>query len=100
MIRQETLHMDSPETIVLAIWPLDAIGPWEWVILAVAAVLLFGKRLPEFGRWIGRSVVEFKKGVQGMQEEIAKSGQEGEAPEPSAEEKKDGGGQAPPLSKL
>jgi len=59
----------------LAIWPLDAIGPHEWVIIAVAAVLLFGKRLPDVGRWVGRSIVEFKKGVKSMQEEMSKAGE-------------------------
>ncbi|MCX7934209.1 MAG: twin-arginine translocase TatA/TatE family subunit [Planctomycetota bacterium] len=78
----------SNAAAILAIWPLDAIGPHEWVIIAVAAVLLFGRRLPELGRWLGRSIVEFKKGVRSMQEEMAKASDEEEAAaEPPAEEK-------------
>ena len=34
------------------------------------AVLLFGKRLPEVARSLGRSMVEFKKGVRGIEDEI------------------------------
>ncbi len=66
-------------TAILAIWPLDAIGPHEWIIIAVAAVILFGSRLPELGRMLGRSIVEFKKGVRSMQEEMAKASNEVES---------------------
>ena len=45
-------------------------GPMEMVIIGVVAVLLFGKRLPEVGRSLGRGIVEFKKGVRGVEEEI------------------------------
>jgi sec-independent protein translocase protein TatA len=42
----------------------------EWIILLVLGLLIFGRRLPEVGRSIGRSVVEFKKGIKGIEEEI------------------------------
>jgi sec-independent protein translocase protein TatA len=42
---------------------LGAPGPLEWVIILVVAVLIFGKRLPEVGRGLGKSLVEFKKGL-------------------------------------
>ena len=38
-------------------------GPTEMVIVAVIAVLLFGKRLPGVARSLGSSIVEFKKGL-------------------------------------
>lgn len=44
-------------------------GP-EWIIIGAIGLLLFGKRLPEVGRSLGRSVVEFKKGLQGIKDEI------------------------------
>lgn len=43
---------------------------WEWIILLMIGLLLFGKRLPEVGRSLGRGIVEFKKGVKGVEEEI------------------------------
>lgn len=45
-------------------------GHMEWVILLVIGLLLFGKRLPEVGRSVGRSIVEFKKGIKGIEDEI------------------------------
>jgi len=42
----------------------------ELIILAVVGVLIFGKRLPEVGKSIGTGIVEFKKGLSGVQEEI------------------------------
>ena len=45
-------------------------GPMEMLILGVIAVLLFGKRLPEVGRSLGKGSVEFKKGIHGIEDEI------------------------------
>ena len=39
------------------------LGPLELAIFAIIAVLLFGKRLPELGRSLGRTIVEFKHGM-------------------------------------
>jgi sec-independent protein translocase protein TatA len=39
------------------------------MILAVG-VLLFGRRLPEVGRYLGKGIVEFKKGLKGLEDEI------------------------------
>lgn len=42
----------------------------EWIIVLVAAFVLFGpKRLPELGRAIGKSIREFKKATTGLVEE-------------------------------
>ena len=45
-------------------------GPTEMMIILAIAVLLFGKRLPEVGRSLGKGIVEFKKGIHGIEEEI------------------------------
>ncbi|MEL7472060.1 MAG: twin-arginine translocase TatA/TatE family subunit [Planctomycetota bacterium] len=45
-------------------------GHWEILGLLLIGLLLFGKRLPEVGRSLGRSIVEFKRGVKGIQDEI------------------------------
>ena len=44
-------------------------GPWEIVILLVIVLLLFVKRLPATMRSLGKSIVEFKKGVKGIEDE-------------------------------
>lgn len=45
-------------------------GNMEWIILLVIGLLLFGRRLPEVGRSLGKSIVEFKKGIKGIEDEI------------------------------
>jgi sec-independent protein translocase protein TatA len=44
------------------------------LIVMGIAVLLFGKRLPEVGRTLGKGIVEFRKGLNGMGEEFDISG--------------------------
>ena len=51
------------------------IGPWEIIIILVVALLLLGRRLPEVGRSLGRGIVEFKKGLRGVEDEINQAGQ-------------------------
>ena len=43
---------------------------WEWLIILAIGLLLFGKRLPEVGRSLGKGIVEFKRGIKGIEEEI------------------------------
>ncbi|MEX2671915.1 MAG: twin-arginine translocase TatA/TatE family subunit [Phycisphaeraceae bacterium] len=43
---------------------------WEWMIILVIALLVFGKRLPEVGRSLGKGIVEFKKGIKGVKDEL------------------------------
>ena len=48
-----------------------SLSPMEMIVIGGLAVLLFGKRLPEVGRSLGRSVVELKKGMRGVEDELA-----------------------------
>ena len=45
-------------------------GGAEWIVIAAIGLLLFGKRLPEVGRSLGKGIVEFKKGLKGVEEEV------------------------------
>jgi sec-independent protein translocase protein TatA len=47
-----------------------ASSAFAYIILGVVAILLFGNRLPSVMRSLGRSVVEFKKGVAGLEDEL------------------------------
>ena len=45
-------------------------GPTELIVIGLVAVLLFGNRLPDVGRSLGKGIIEFKKGIKGINEEI------------------------------
>lgn len=49
------------------------LGPYEMLIVGVVAVLLFGSRLPSVARSAGRSLTEFKRGMQDLQEDVRRS---------------------------
>ena len=48
-------------------------GPTEWIIILIIAVLLFGRRLPEIARGMGKSLTEFKKGIKEAENEVTKT---------------------------
>ena len=51
--------------------PLGVIGPWQWVIIALVIILLFGgKKIPELMRGLGKGVKEFKSGMKEAEKEI------------------------------
>lgn len=43
-------------------------GGWEWIVILVVALLIFGKRLPDIARSVGKSLTAFKKGVHEAEE--------------------------------
>ncbi len=45
-------------------------GGIEWIIILIVALLIFGKRLPEVMKSLGKGIVEFKKGVRGIEDEV------------------------------
>ena len=60
------------------------LGVQEMLLLLLLGVLLFGRKLPDIGRSLGKTVIEFKKGIGGMEDEIntASSGATRSAIEP------------------
>lgn len=48
---------------------IGGIGPGEMLVLGLIALLLFGKRLPEVARSMGKGVTEFKRGLAGIEDE-------------------------------
>ena len=62
--------MTVPIATILYTLAFGLPGHMEWIVLLVLGLLIFGKRLPEVGRSIGRSIVEFKKGIRGIEDEI------------------------------
>lgn len=47
-------------TFEMVAWTL---GPLELVIVGLVALLIFGNRIPSLAKSLGRSIVEFKKGL-------------------------------------
>ena len=45
------------------------IGPLELFVVGVVVLLLFGNRLPGVMRSLGQGMVEFKKGIQGVDDD-------------------------------
>jgi len=43
-------------------------GPFEMVVVLIIAVLLFGPRLPKVMKGMGEGIMEFKKGIKGIEE--------------------------------
>jgi len=44
---------------------LGMVGPWQWIIIGLAILLLFGgKKLPELMKGLGGGIKEFKKASQ------------------------------------
>ena len=46
------------------------IGPQEMLFFGIIALLLFGKRLPEVSRNLGKGLTEFKKGMRGIEGDL------------------------------
>jgi sec-independent protein translocase protein TatA len=46
------------------------LGPQQILMLLAIGILLFGRNLPEVARSIGKGVLEFKKGLAGLESEL------------------------------
>ena len=46
------------------------LSPFEIMMILGIGVLLFGRKLPDVGRYLGKSITEFKKGVKGLEDDM------------------------------
>lgn len=54
----------------LVLIPL-AIHGWEWIIIALVILLLFGgKKIPELMRGLGKGVKSFKQGMKEVEDDV------------------------------
>ena len=65
-----------------------AIHGWEWIIIALVFLLLFGgKKIPELMRGLGKGVKSFKQGMKEVEDDMKELKKEIEAePEKKTEE--------------
>jgi len=52
---------------------IGTLGTGEMIVLLIIGVLLFGRKLPEVGRYLGKGIVEFKKGIKGLEDDVEAS---------------------------
>ncbi|BAM04432.1 Sec-independent protein translocase subunit TatA/TatB [Phycisphaera mikurensis] len=50
---------------------LGPIGTPEMIVIGIVGLLIFGRRLPEVGKSLGKGIVEFKKGLSGIEDELS-----------------------------
>ncbi len=52
-------------------------GGWEWVIIVLVVLLLFGaKKIPELARGLGRGIREFKDATKEVKKEVSEAGKD------------------------
>ena len=51
------------------------IGMPELIVVGLIALLLFGNRVPDVMRSLGRGISEFKKGISNVEDEIRRVGE-------------------------
>lgn len=62
---------------------LPGVGPQEMIVIAILGVLLFGKRLPEVGKSLGKGIAEFRRGFSGVENELRSIGREATSTSPN-----------------
>ena len=45
-------------------------GGWEWIVILLVALLIFGRKLPDVARGVGKSLNAFKKGLHEAEDEV------------------------------
>ncbi len=60
----------TPDLMTPTLALFGPIGTWEMLLILGIGLLIFGRRLPEVGRSLGKGIVEFKRGLKDIGDEI------------------------------
>ncbi len=61
-----------------------AIQGWEWIIIGLVVLLLFGgKKIPELMRGLGKGMKSFKQGMKDVEDDVQEIRKELDAAEPA-----------------
>lgn len=55
---------------------MGSFSPIHWIVIGIVALLLFGNRLPEVARSMGRAFKEFKRGLSDVSGEFSRDDDE------------------------
>ena len=66
LIFVHALEATQPERLLAIGIPMGM----EWIVILFVALLIFGRRLPDVMRSMGRGVVEFKRGIKGIEDDV------------------------------
>jgi sec-independent protein translocase protein TatA len=59
------------QTLLMLIIGFSMPGGFEWVVILIAILLVFGgKKIPELMKGLGKGVKGFKDGLKGLEDEI------------------------------
>jgi sec-independent protein translocase protein TatA len=72
------------------------IGIGELVLVLIVALLVFGGRLPEVGRSLGKGLLEFKEGLKGVKAPEDEEGEDGDEDEEAVGREREGEGERDP----
>lgn len=62
---------------------ISGIGIWEILVVLLVALIIFGPRLPEVARSVGKGYLEFRRGLRSLENEIEFADADVEVSEPS-----------------
>jgi len=90
----DMIHTVDAHSLLFGLFGLP--GGGEWIVLLVLGLLIFGRRLPEVGRSLGRGIVEFKRGIRGVEDEVEEEATRSTKSRKSLPEDRDERGEALP----
>lgn len=74
--RESGMIANIPNAGTLGLGFIQNLGPLELLIIFAVLLLLFGRRLPEVGKSLGKGIVEFKKGISGVEDDANRAAQQ------------------------